>query len=717
MAAPIVVAIFLVWFFVKYLKHYRIPAGRLARAIKQTTGKIDSVKDIEVSKRRAMLDQIFQETGFRHVWQEYQETLHDQHELHEGEVRVVRSRSTVPAAYFFSSQSLIDTPLRTEYFKHLPGVLTGIGIIGTFAGLLVGLFYFDPSDPARINDSVGLLLNGVRDAFIASALAILIAMYVTNSEKKHLRNCYAELEKLNEAIDRLFDAGVGEEYLAALVNASEENSKQTRQLKDSLVTDLREMLQNLVETQVRENIRLGETLSGSYKETGRDIASQISSSIEDSFRDPLNKIADSVQSASGDQSGKVQNLLQDVLVAFMAELKGTFGQQFSGLHEMLGQSVTSMQQMQTGFAALVEDMRSASESSSTAVHEQLSRTLQDMQSGQSLMQAAMNEMVTSLQKAVSSVGEHGESAGQKMAEQLEKLFTESESRQRAMSDQMQSFIDGIRDSVGQGQQDTMSRISATVEQLGQNMQGMLSTFENNRMQMDSAAKSAQDHLHEGTRSLVTGLNEQVKSLLETLTTERTATDQTIQRLMEHTERSLNGMQAGADKMRLAAERIEAAGDRVSQTTLASSQLVQQVQGVSNELNGASRELSTVLADYRANRDAIQGTLSALEGVIANAQAEAGMRGQITQDLKTVNDRMHELNQEASSYVDRVTDVLGKGFDEFGAGVERSLSKSLGSLDAELDKAVKALAGGVDVLTENIEDLAETVQKTSRTRQH
>ncbi len=574
------------------------------------------------------------------------------------------------------------------------------------------------------------------------------------------------LEKLTEAIDHLFDAGVGEEYLAALVNASEENSKQTRQLKDSLVTDLREMLQNLVDTQVRENLRLAETLSGSYKVTGQEMASQISHSIETSLHEPLNKIANSVQIASGVQSDKVQSLLQDVMIAFMAELKGTFGQQFNGMHEMMSQTISSMQQMQAGFATLLQEMRSTSESSGQAIHEQLAKTLQDMHNGQGLMQAAINEMITNLQTAVANIGTQGEVAGTQMANQLQNMFTESTKRQHVMAEQMQSFVDNLKESVGQGQQDTVQRISTSVDQLSQQMNGMLSSFEQGRHQMDNAAQLAQQHLHDGTRVMVSDLSQsvtgtvaqlgqqmnsvlasleqnrkqadettqqaqlqlhhetrvlvgdlhsQTKLLLNALNEVRSATQQTIKELGIQTERSLNGMQLGADKMRDAADRFEAAGESVSKTTLATGQALQQIQGSTDGLSSASQELTSIVADYRSNRDAVQTTLATLESIVSSAQAEAGMRGQVVQDLKAVNEKMHFLNQEAAAYLEQVSTVLGKGFDDFGAGIERSLSKSLGSLDAELDKAVKALAGGVEGLTENIDDLADTVQKASNIR--
>ena len=82
----------------------------------------------------------------------------------------------MPAKAYFSVSAVIEGPLRAHYFKHLPGILTGIGIIGTFAGLLFGLSNFDSSSPDTMAQSVNLLLSGVRDAFYASALAITVAM-------------------------------------------------------------------------------------------------------------------------------------------------------------------------------------------------------------------------------------------------------------------------------------------------------------------------------------------------------------------------------------------------------------------------------------------------------------------------------------------------------------------------------------------------------------
>ena len=238
--------------------------------------------------------------------------------------------------------------MRTEFYKHLPGILTGIGIVGTFFGLMLGLQSFDPSTPELVNASLDKLLKDVFFAFVGSVFSIGVSILVTLVEKWRLGRCYTLLEGLTETLDSLFDSGVGEEYLAELVRSSAESSIQTRQLKDSLVTDLREMLQNLVDTQVRESLKLADTLSTTYRDSGQLLADQVSGAIENSLKQPLETIAGAVQAASGAQTGQVEGILKDVLVAFMNKLESTFGQQFNGLHDLMGQSVAAMQSMRQG---------------------------------------------------------------------------------------------------------------------------------------------------------------------------------------------------------------------------------------------------------------------------------------------------------------------------------------------------------------------------------
>lgn len=743
--APAIVILFLICLSWQFRKYYLRPAKKLAGTLASAADRITKIRELPSASRRTAASEVLSKTAFSHYWSEFQETLHDQYSDVDGERVVATSRATVPAAYYFSPQSVVDTPLRTEYFRHLPGILTGLGIIGTFLGLMLGLYSFDPGAPEKVQQSVSGLIQDVLYAFIGSLAAIVCAMVVTHLEKKWLRICYEHLEQLTDAVDHLFAAGVGEEYLAELVRTSQESSVQTRMLKDSLVTDLREMLQSLVETQVRENLKLAETLSGSYKESGTHMASQISQSIEASLRAPLDKIAESVTTASGDQSKMVGNMLQDVLVAFMAKLEGTFGQQFQGMSALLEQSVGSMQQMQSGFAALVDDLRSASTSSSEAISQQLTNTLQDMHSSQDAMHASMNQMVQTLQTAVEGMGTQGVEAGSKIAAQLEQMYANGEARQQKMADQMEAFVQQLQDSVGHGQSETVNRVAATVSQLEQQMQTMIdgigqsisraqqeslhnvsaasegltariesmfTALDKGRIEMDQQAKTALQRFQEESKTVLNTLGNQVRSLVELVEHERHAMRQTIDTLGGQTERNLQGMQAGADKMRLAAERFDTAGGNVHTALESSKDTITALRSSSSEILASMRELSSVVGDYRANRDVTAQNIATLQSVVETAQQEAALREKAVGDLTRLSDQIQKVNLETEEYLEKVSSVLGDSFHLFTTGVEQSLQKTMGSLDSQLDKAIQALTGGVENVTESIEDFSGILERAT-----
>ncbi|WP_130471963.1 hypothetical protein [Candidatus Magnetaquicoccus inordinatus] len=156
---------------------------------------------------------------FSRLWREYAETLHVQNlPTPEEEPQRVSYRSTLPAETIFSTQALVNVPMRVEFFRHLPGILTGAGIVSTFAGILLGLSEFNPAvDAQQITLQLKNLFSGITTAFIASFFAIFTAILVTILEKFLLHWRYAQVVALQQDVDDLFRAGVEPEYLAQLV--------------------------------------------------------------------------------------------------------------------------------------------------------------------------------------------------------------------------------------------------------------------------------------------------------------------------------------------------------------------------------------------------------------------------------------------------------------------------------------------------------------------
>ena len=113
--------------------------------------------------------------------------------------------SSISARELFDPMTVSHSRLRLDFFRNLPGVFTGIGIIGTFSGLITGLRAFQISqDPAVVQRSLESLLSGVWGAFLISAVAIALAILVTVVEKLVSSALSHNLEVFAGGLDKIF---------------------------------------------------------------------------------------------------------------------------------------------------------------------------------------------------------------------------------------------------------------------------------------------------------------------------------------------------------------------------------------------------------------------------------------------------------------------------------------------------------------------------------
>lgn len=222
------VAVFLVALTIDFFGRFFLGSLRLknelGKAIEElrviSAHKSGELVDLNAVKTKAM-----QSPALSHLWAEYAKTLHSQlgEEDELGQRKIKRWRSTSLADAFFTEQAIVDNRLKTDFFKHLPGVLTGLGIIGTFAGLIKGLVNFNVSvDPGAAQEQLQGLVRSVGHAFYVSASAIFLAMLITWIEKTLATARYGQVEELRELIDGLFKGGAGEEYLQGLAQSSQD---------------------------------------------------------------------------------------------------------------------------------------------------------------------------------------------------------------------------------------------------------------------------------------------------------------------------------------------------------------------------------------------------------------------------------------------------------------------------------------------------------------
>lgn len=731
---PKIVIAIAVFFLLLFIVLYGIPAIRVIHIMGRARKTVEALQaDGQHLNKKQVEKQFHQWKRLLHAWKEYAETLHEQYGEQGGERRLLRLRATVPAEAFFNTTVLVDTPLRTEFFKHLPGILTGVGIIGTFWGLISGLEHFNvDTDSRALQQNLALLLQGVREAFVASGIAIFAAMLITLIEKGLLNWCYKQTEALAQAVDELYEAGAGEEYLSELVKSSQDNTTQTKQLKDALVNDLKELLTNF-----------SDSLAQAVEQGLQQHSTAVTQAITGSLTEPMQKIADATHTLGGNQGEAVN----DLLAATIAKLENTFGGQTRGLNDLMAENAQMMQGMQAGFQGLLDKMAATGASANNALAEQLRQMATEAEERQKAMndtllglldhlrdsmakaqqtsttqlneslagittavaqlmddlakqRDAMNETsrqsLDHLREGLGTLIEEIQASSTKTSElygtELQKLFAQSESRQQELNAQVRGLVE-------QMQRDQAVRQAAA----GNVLEKALSAIQTRLEAADEHNTKRQQARDEETKVMLEQLADQVVNLNSAVSQGTTAMNAAIQRLEAVSV-------SGATSLTQAASGISEAGTRVGQVLDKVAEVQGQIVQTSHSLGETSSTIRQLLNSYQEQRTQIESMIGALRGLISDADQRAAMSKELVNEIQRVKNDVQALLAGLSDHVAQVNDALTKGFHSYADAVTTNMGRVRGEFDQHMQQAVDMFWTQIQELEGALDQLVSVINQ-------
>jgi hypothetical protein len=432
------VAFFLLCLALDFVIRFLFRAGSRLRSLKRIVLALRK-QDTAFMKQKgrdlySLVSEADEEPIFPELWSEYSKTLHAQRGVDEhGQQRILRWRATALAESFFTEQALVNSPLRTEYFKHLPGILTGLGIIGTFSGLIKGLGHFHVSpSPETTQIALSNLIQAVGHAFYLSAAAIVLAILFTCIEKLLLSNCYARVGQIQHAIDRLFRGGAGEEYLERLVQACETSATQALHIKEALVADLKQILQEVTAQQV----------AASSRDSSR-MAAELGGVITATLGTPIREISLSVERAGSSQENAINHMLVDVLTQFSERMNETFGGQLQAMGDLVRQATSAVQAAAGRFEQFAAGMNSVGSPQQT-----LSQ-LGDQLAG--VVKLLQEQARSSLERQNQESSRFAEQTGATvlgLSREVENFIRQSGETSRSLQGSVATLAEVTRDSIG-----------------------------------------------------------------------------------------------------------------------------------------------------------------------------------------------------------------------------------------------------------------------------
>lgn len=656
----IIIAAFIIVLFLSFIIFYCIPALFLwvrLRGLK---------KNLKAFKQKRLLDypsKWFDKRGklFNHLWTEYKQTLHEQYRfnLQTGVEELIAIRSTTPAEMFFSPSVLVDSQLNIEFFKHLPGILTGLGIIGTFLGLIHGLQAFRIDENTEIvRQSLDQLLHGVYEAFLVSMAAIALAMLITFIEKFLFSNLYGKVEELCFLIDSFYEYGAGEEYLERLVKSSEDSASQAKIIKDALVDELKQILREITDQQIQSTLNSQQQLSQQFRD-----------SIEIGISQPLQEIAKGLNRERIDTGRDLSGALKDVFAVFTQNLQNLFGGQTKDIYDMQQKAVEVLQATVTQFQQMTTNIDTTGRNTTNAMSEMLAQAMEAMESRQQIMNEQMMEFLkqirTVTQSSQEETGEKLQTLLGDLGQKMTNILTEIEKKSRAASDNHQQAIEKLTTSVN----DTVGKVSVETTGILNQLIALVESHQQAAAQAVDSIQMAITQMSEVTTSALTGMNQGAKNLI------------------------------------LATDDFSKAGQSVAGVLHEATGIATKLWLSADAVSTATSAIQAIVSDYSTIRQQLNEMIQALKGTVESARKEASLTTDVLTRINQATDKLAIAQNQADRYLSQVSEVLEQTHQEFSSNMRNTLNEANTQFFQHLTAAISLLKGCIEELGTVVRDIS------------
>ncbi|MBQ7535924.1 MAG: MotA/TolQ/ExbB proton channel family protein [Stomatobaculum sp.] len=216
----------------------------------------------------------------------------------------------------YINTGLVDSVMHRNILNQVAGVMTGLGILGTFIGLSLGLQHFNTGSTAEVTNSIAPLMNGIKVAFHTSIYGLVFSLVFNFTYK-------CKLEEAENAVEDFLDAY--KKYV--LPDTTTDGINKFMELQQQQVAAVEAMTERVTENLDRIMEPQFDRLNGT--------------------------ITDFTNVATRNQT----EALRSVVNAFLKEMDASMGATFTHLNALLQEAVADQQQN----AALLEEIRTRSE--------------------------------------------------------------------------------------------------------------------------------------------------------------------------------------------------------------------------------------------------------------------------------------------------------------------------------------------------------------------
>ena len=535
----------------------------------------------------------------------------------------------------FGLAVVLSLARRAHDFVHFaPNLMTTLGMLGTFIGIVIGLLDFKVGNSAEIQQSIGPLLEGLKTAFITSLAGMCSAIvfksigsvgWLRLGSREEVPSgagpdeIYHEIRLQHEAMERLIQLIAGEEdaTLISQVRLLRSDQRDALQTQKSSLDKQVELLDVVAQEAVTQTKRF------------------------DTFRNELwQKLDEFAEMLSKSATEQVINALREVINDFNQNLTEQFGENFKELNAAVAKLVewqenyrTQLEQMgqqyAVGVQAIVQTEASVAHISEKS--KQIPVAMGELKSVLDTTQHQLGELKRHLE-AFRDMRDRAVEAVPQIREQMDIMVNDVSSAVKNAGENIVTAGEAASLVLVEGAQQFEDNVNRTNQGLVSASDQLVKNSETIRDQLDDTVKDINAHV----REMVDVVKNSTSSLGETLIGANQDLQSNIKEVQFQVTDSIESMQ----------KRLEGSLEKVFHT---------QTEAMHNAFNAVDGELRRVVG---TTGDAVNKQLEAmdkamqqeLERVITQlGQHLASITRKFTDDYSVLTEQMERVIRQNSRF--------------------------------------------------------------------
>lgn len=247
---------------------------------------------------------------------------------------------TVDPDFYFNFDILYKDQIRYKFYTYMPQTILGLGMLGTFYGLSMGLSQLDLSNVDSIQSGVGDLLSGVKTAFYTSlfGLSYSILFSVFNSAY------FSEIEKIiiniKNKVGKLAKKNINETSVDRIIEVLEGIKSSNNDMATNLGNQI-----NIMSENINTNItKFSSNIGGNFKD---ELSGALDKIFNEDFMNNMNKSLNQMSNVFLENSDKMIAFKDEVQesISQLSQLKDSYSsviKETNGLNESFNNSMENI---------------------------------------------------------------------------------------------------------------------------------------------------------------------------------------------------------------------------------------------------------------------------------------------------------------------------------------------------------------------------------------